>query len=475
MSEHKFPAQLQRVHMVGIGGAGMSAIARILLARGAEVCGSDSQESATVAALRALGAIVTIGHHPDNLDVLPGGPTAVITTYAAIPDTNVELVEARRRGIPIQLRPVVLAQLMSGYRTVMITGSHGKTTTTSMIITALQHSGLDPSFAVGGELGKSKTNAYHGSGDCFVAEADESDGSLVQYAPDVAVVTNIEADHLDFFSSPQAYYEMFVDFVQRVRPGGAVVVCIDDSSASDLADYAAAQGIRVVRYGSTAGAGLAGELLSWSQQASGALARIRLTPQDGEPTEIALQLAVPGRHNALNALAALLAAEESGAPRDSVLNGLADFGGVRRRCEFVGAVNGIRIFDDYAHHPTEVRAALMALSPGAGARSIVVFQPHLYSRTQAFAREFGSALDCADVVFILDIYAAREQPLAGVSSAMIAEHVSAPVYYVPDFATVVQQVAEIARRGDVVITMGAGDVTVLGEQIMLALGDKTVL
>ena len=240
--EFRSPAELQRVHMVGIGGAGMSGIARILLDRGGLVSGSDAKESRGVAALRARGALIRIGHDESSLDLLPGGPTAVVTTHAAIPKTNPELVEARRRGIPVILRPVVLAKLMAGYTTLMVTGTHGKTTTTSMLIVALQHSGFDPSFAVGGDLGEAGTNAHHGSGDCFVAEADESDGSLLEYTPNVAVVTNIEADHLDFFGSAEAYGAVFDDFVERLAPGGALVVCIDDPGAAALAERTARAG-----------------------------------------------------------------------------------------------------------------------------------------------------------------------------------------------------------------------------------------
>ncbi len=468
--------------MVGIGGAGMSGIARILLDRGGLVSGSDAKESRGVAALRARGAQISIGHDAANLDLLPGGPTAVVTTHAAIPKTNPELVEARRRAIPVILRPVVLAKLMAGHRTLMVTGTHGKTTTTSMLIVALQHSGLDPSFAVGGDLGEAGTNAHHGSGDCFVAEADESDGSLLEYTPDVAVVTNIDADHLDFFGSREAYAAVFDDFVERLTPGGALVVCVDDESGAALAERSAALGVRVLRYGSgpAADTELAGALVGWEQHGTGAVAHVQLT---GEPHPRVMRLAVPGRHMALNALGALLAATEAGAPVDDVLDGLAGFEGVRRRFELVGTANGVRVFDDYAHHPTEVKAALTALRtvaaqdgagrPSAsGGRSIVVFQPHLYSRTKTFAREFGAALDNADEVFVLDVYAAREQPLPGVSGASVAEHVSAPVHYVADFSAVADQVAAAARRGDVVVTMGAGDVTMLGAEIIAALHAK---
>lgn len=471
------PPELARVHMVGIGGAGMSGIARILLDRGALVSGSDAKESRGVAALRARGALISIGHDPANLDLLPGGPTAVITTHAAIPKTNPELVEARRRAVPVILRPAVLAKLMAGMRTLLVTGTHGKTTTTSMLIVALQHSGLDPSFAVGGDLGEAGTNAHHGSGDVFVAEADESDGSLLEYTPNVAVVTNIEADHLDFFGTSEAYTAVFDQFVERLAPGGVLVVCADDPGAAALADRSAALGVRVLRYGSAPATGLAGELVSWEQQGTGAIAHIRLA---GETHQRAMRLAVPGRHMALNALAALLAAVEAGAPVDAVLDALAGFEGVRRRFELVGTANGVRVFDDYAHHPTEVRAALTALRDvarqnpagrpvGESGRSIVVFQPHLYSRTKAFARDFADALGTADQVFVLDVYAAREQPLTGISGATIVEHVTAPVRYLPDFSSVAQQVAASSRPGDVVVTMGAGDVTMLGPEIIAAL------
>lgn len=472
MNAEQLPPELQRVHMVGIGGAGMSGIARILLDRGGLVSGSDAKESRGLHALRARGALIRIGHDASSLDLLPGGATAVITTHAAIPKTNPELVEARRRGIPVLLRPAVLAKLMDRRTTLMVTGTHGKTTTTSMLIVALQHCGRDPSFAVGGELGEAGTNAHHGSGDCFVAEADESDGSLLEYTPNVAVVTNIESDHLDFYGSADAYVGVFDSFVERLAPGGALVVCTDDPGAAALAQRTAELGIRVLRYGSSPdrpGQTLAGTLLSWEQQGTEAVAHIQLA---GEPVRV-MRLSVPGRHMALNALGALLAAIEIGASADEVLDGLAGFEGVRRRFELVGTAASVRVFDDYAHHPTEISATLAAvrtvLEQSDGGRLLVVFQPHLYSRTKAFAAEFGRALDAADEVFVLDVYGAREQPLAGVSGASVAEHVSVPVRYLPDFSAVAEQVAAAAGPGDVIVTMGAGDVTMLGPEIVTAL------
>ncbi len=373
------------------------------------------------------------------------------------------------------LRPAVLAKLMAGRTTLMVTGTHGKTTTTSMLIVALQHCGRDPSFAVGGDLGEAGTNAHHGSGDCFVAEADESDGSLLEYTPDVAVVTNIETDHLDFYGSADAYVAVFDSFVERLAPGGALAVCTDDPGAAALAERTAELGIRVLRYGS-AGEQLAATLLSWDQQGTEAVAHIQLA---GEPHPRVMRLSVPGRHMALNALGALLAAIEIGASPDAVLDGLAGFEGVRRRFELVGTSGAgpetVRVFDDYAHHPTEISATLAAVRAvlrqggGPGGRCIVVFQPHLYSRTKTFAAEFGRALDAADQVFVLDVYGAREQPLTGVSGATVAEHVSVPVRYLPDLSTVAEEVTAAAGPGDVVVTMGAGDVTLLGPEIVTAL------
>ncbi|WP_067892186.1 UDP-N-acetylmuramate--L-alanine ligase [Nocardia vaccinii] len=503
----ELPPLLQRVHMVGIGGAGMSGIARILLARGGSVSGSDAKESRGVLALRARGAQVRIGHDAGALDLLPGGPSAVVTTYAAIPKTNPELVEAARRGVPVLLRPAVLAELMRGHRTLLVSGTHGKTSTTSMLVVSLQHCGFDPSFAVGGELNEAGTNAHHGTGGYFVAEADESDGSLLQYDPDVAVVTNIESDHLDFFGTDEAYVQVFDDFVDRLTPGGLLVVCLDDPGSRALAErvavrmggtrgasvvtQAAASGpdesaadrldgldIRVSGYGSgdlaDAPVPVGVRLLSWEPRDVGGVVTFQLADESAPRT---LRLSVPGRHMALNALAALLAARDAGADLGEVLQGLEGFGGVHRRFQFVGRENGVRVFDDYAHHPTEVRAVLGAAAElvrqeaADGARSrqgrvIVVFQPHLYSRTATFATEFGAALDVADEVVVLDVYGAREEPLPGVNGALVAKSVTKPVHYQPDMSRVGRQAAGLARPGDVVITMGAGDVTMLGGQIL---------
>ncbi|GAC70033.1 UDP-N-acetylmuramate--L-alanine ligase [Gordonia soli NBRC 108243] len=483
------PVELQRVHMVGIGGAGMSGLARILLSRGGQVSGSDAKDSRGVLALRTRGAQVRIGHDPAALDLLPGGPSVVVTTHAAIPKTNPELVAARERGIPIILRPRVLAQLMDGHRTLLVAGTHGKTSTTSLAVVALQFCGLDPSFAVGGELNESGTNAHHGSGDIFVAEADESDGSLLEYRPDVAVVTNIEVDHLDHFGTHAAYVEVFDAFADRIVDGGTLVVCLDDEGAADfagrVADRLIERGVGVLGYGEgihaarVPQAAHVARLHGWRASGVGGSADVVFTaPLTAETAERTVALTVPGRHMALNALAAIVGGVAAGGPLDEVIGGIGAFTGVHRRFEFRGRAADVDVYDDYAHHPTEVTAVLTAArelvtAPGAGrsGRIVAVFQPHLYSRTNDFAAEFATALDLADEVVVADVYGAREEPIPGVSGASIADRVSVPVHFAPDLSALAGQVAAIARAGDVVLTLGAGDITMQGPEILAALGD----
>lgn len=485
------PAELHRVHMVGIGGAGMSGLARILLARGAAVSGSDARDNRSLVALRTLGAKVRIGHHAESLELLDGGPSVVVTTHAAIPDDNPELVAARERGIPIVYRPQVLALLMRGSRTLLISGTHGKTSTTSMAVVALQHCGLDPSFAVGGELNESGTNARHGSGEVFVAEADESDGSLLEYSPDVVVVTNIEADHLDFFGTVEAYTEVFDRFTALIRPGGALVLCLDDPGAVALGRRCGAalreRGVRVLGYGTSAGAAgvpeipLAAGLDGLTAHGIGSELRITLHPPlTGEESPRTMNVALPGRHMALNALGALAgcALAWPGGADDAQLAGLIDgisgFSGVHRRFELRGRAGGAAVYDDYAHHPTELRAVLTAardVVASSGGRVLAVFQPHLYSRTEEFAPQFAAALDLADQVVVADVYGAREAPQPGVTGRLISDAVTVPVVFVPDFADLAPAVVGLARRGDLILTIGAGDITMLAPRILAALAE----
>ncbi|WP_277676413.1 UDP-N-acetylmuramate--L-alanine ligase [Saccharopolyspora rectivirgula] len=461
---------LDRVHLVGIGGAGMSGIARILLARGKQVSGSDARDSRTVMALRAQGARIGVGHRAENLDQFAQPLSALVVSTAIKPD-NPELVAAEQRGIPVLRRAEALAALMAGHRVACVAGTHGKTSTTSMLTVALQHCRLDPSFAIGGDLNDSGANAHHGSGEVFVAEADESDGSFLCFEPSVAVVTNVEPDHLDHHGTAEAYTRVFEEFVRRIEPGGVLIACADDPGAAELADRAEKAGVRVRRYGKSVTGPGAARLVGYRLENGAGVVTVELAgAETAERERIDVRVSVPGEHMAGNAVAALVAGLELGAPLEGLLDGLAAFGGVRRRFEFKGLARGVRVYDDYAHHPTEVEAQLRAARPVAGnGRLVVVFQPHLYSRTAAFATEFATALGLADEVVVLDVYGAREDPQPGVTGQLISDAVPlAPdrVHYEPSFTEVPSLVARLVESGDLVLTMGAGDVTMLGPEII---------
>lgn len=486
---------LHHVHMVGIGGAGMSGIARILLDRGVSVSGSDMRESRIVMALRAAGAEISVGHRAENLTSGVGAdqlPDAVVTSFAAIPQDNPELVAARDAGVPLLRRSDVLALLMQDRRAVLTAGTHGKTSTTSMAVVALQHASMDPSFAVGGQLNRAGTNAHHGTGDVFVAEADESDGSFLSYSPEVAVVTNIEPDHLDYFGTEEAYREIFDKFAARVVPGGALVVCLDDAGSARLADdviaghVPVAEGVRVLGYGTTAAVEAhpdvpVGAQVRWSQTLpdGGTTAELEFGGELGGAV-VSVTVRTPGMHMLLNGVAAAVSGVLVGAGAEAVAAGVGLFDGVRRRFEYHGASGGVEVYDDYAHHPTEVRAVIAAAREKVNAREaetgepgrvVVVFQPHLYSRTIAFAQEFANALSGADVAVVLEIYGAREEPVEGVDSRMITSAIDSAtteVRFEPHFATAPQQVADLVRPGDVVLTVGAGTVTMLADEILRA-------
>jgi UDP-N-acetylmuramate--alanine ligase len=450
----------ERVHLVGIGGAGMSGIARILLARGAVVSGSDAKDSPVVLALRALGARVAVGHDAANLPE----PPATVVVSTAIRETNPELAAARAGGLAVLHRAQALAALTRGRRLACVTGTAGKTSTTSMLTVALQHCGLDPSFAIGGDLASSGTGAHEGSGDVFVVEADESDASFLVFSPDVAVVTNVEADHLDHYGSAAAYAASFEAFLDRLTPGGALVSCADDPGAEALAGIAESRGVRVRRYGRTATG--SGDAVLLDFRPDGAGARVVLCYGGAEHL---LRLAVPGEHMALNALGALLAGIALGSPVAGLVEGLAVFDGVRRRFEYKGRAAGVAVYDDYAHHPTEVAATLRAAREVQQGRLIVAFQPHLYSRTRTFAADFGRSLALADEVVVLDVYGAREDPQPGVTGKLISDAIPLPaenVHFEPSFTDAGPRVASLVRPGDLVLTMGAGDVTMLGPEIL---------
>lgn len=471
----ELPPQLIRAHLIGVGGAGMSGVARIVLARGGAVSGSDAKDSAALRALRELGAKVAVGHAAANLDQLGAEPTAIISTKAVhqADPHNPELLEGARRGIPVIHRSAALAALMAGYRVACITGTAGKTSTTSMLAVALRHCGADPCFLIGGDLTATGSGAHHGSGEVFVAEADESDGTFLAYSPDVAVVTNIEADHLDHHGTVEAYTASFDAFVARLRPGGVLIANADDPGSAALADRAAAGGVRVRRYGTLAPAAADAHLLAYHPTGGRGVAAVALTDCDGVVRRVRLEVPAPGEHMAYNAVAALLAGLALGLPLPRLLAGLAGFGGVRRRFELKGRAAGARVYDDYAHHPTKVAAALRGARQLAGqGRLVVAFQPHLYSRTRDFAAEFGNALALADVVLLLDVYGAREKPLPGVTGALVAQAVPLPaerVHYEPCWAQVPARLADLLQPGDVVVTMGAGDVTALGPALIAEL------
>ena len=449
--------ELAAVHLVGIGGAGMSGIARILLARGVRVSGSDRRDTPTLLALRALGARVELGHGPDNL-----GDADTVVVSTAIRNDNPELRAARERGLRVLPRAVALAAVMAGRRSVAVAGTHGKTSTTSMLTVAVQACGADPSFAIGGDLNESGSNAHSGTGDIFLAEADESDRSFLLLAPFAAVVTNVEADHLDNYGDLAAVEDAFDRFVRTVDPDGFVVVCADDPGSARLG--AARPAARFRTYGTAPDADLRLDDLVVASDATTYTAVL-------EGQEIGrVRIRVPGEHMARNSAAALLAGMELGLPAAQLIDGLARFGGVHRRFELKGTAGGVRVYDDYAHHPTEVAAQLRAARAVAGeGRLVVAFQPHLYSRTREFAEGFGAALGLADDVVVMEVYGAREDPVPGVTGAMVADAIPLPgghVLFEPSWSAAAPALAARARPGDLVVTMGAGDVSMVGPEVL---------
>jgi UDP-N-acetylmuramate--alanine ligase len=458
--------QLGRVHLMGVGGAGMSGLARILMARGVSVSGCDARESTVLAPLRALGAEVEIGHDPSHIDSID---TLIVSS--AIRATNPELEAARARGRRVLPRAAALASVMAGRVGLAIAGTHGKTTTTSMVTVAMHACGRDPSYAIGGDLNEPGSNAHHGSGEFFVAEADESDRSFLLLSPQGAVITNVEPDHLDNYGDAAAVHGAFAEFIKRIDADGVVLLGADDPGSSQLAPLARERGLRVRTFGISEDADVRIERL----ELAGSGSSFDLVAEGRRLGRV--QLAVPGTYNAVNAAGALGLGLALGLPFGDMARGLAGFAGVRRRFEFKGVAGGVRVYDDYAHHPTEVGTAALAAARGvAGAgRVIAVFQPHLYSRTQTFAEAFGAALGGADLVVVMDVYAAREDPVPGVTGALISQAVPLPagaVYFEPSWSAVPALVARLARSGDVVVTIGAGDVTMIGPAVLDAIATQ---
>ena len=438
----------KRLHFIGIGGAGMSGLARIALSHGITVSGSDAKDSTVLSALGALGAQVYPAHLAQQVD---GADFVIYST--AISSSNVELVRARELNLPILTRAQALATLMSDSKSIAVAGTHGKTTTSSMLTVALQACGLDPSFAIGGTLTSSGSNAHRGTGEIFVAEADESDGSFIEYRPFAAIVTNIEHDHVDYFATAADVTKAFADFAETIDRAGYLIYCADDEGSTNLAK--SLTDLNLISYGTSDVADLFIDSINLLPMGSTA----RILWKGRKIGSLSLQ--VPGMHNVLNAGAALAMALALGAPAADALNGLASFQGTGRRFELKATVHGIRVIDDYGHHPTEIDVTLTAAKRYAGdGRVIVVFQPHRYSRTQAFMNEFAKSLSIGDEVVLLEIYAASEKPIPGLTSASIAEQMPNG-HFIPNFLEATEWVIAQAKPGDVIVTLGAGDVNSL--------------
>ena len=452
----ELPAELGSTHFVGIGGSGMSGIARLFLEAGHRVTGSDLRDTDAVAELRELGAQIAIGHDASHVR---DADTLVVT--GALWQDNPEYQEALRRGIPVLHRSLALNWLIRGHRTISIAGAHGKSTSTGMLVTALRELGADPSFVNGGVIaGYGRSSAY-GADDLFVVEADESDGSFLLYNTAIALITNVDADHLDHYGTQEAFEDAFVQFAQNATE--FVVVSSDDPGTIAVADRLV--DTRLIPFGLAASA----DVRIHSVVAEGPVSFS--VAYDGK--DYAAHLANPGAHNAVNAAGVFAILVELGWDPDAVLRALETFQGTGRRFELRGTARGVRVFDDYAHHPTEVAAALATARSVVGTgRVIAVHQPHLYSRTQLLAGDFAETYErLADHTVVLDVYGAREDPIPGVTGAMVSErfHDQSRVDYLPDWQAAAEQVAAIARDGDLVMTLSCGDVYRIIPQILDAL------
>lgn len=461
--------QLGRVHFTGIGGAGLSAIARIMAQQGIAVSGSDDNATPFLPALRELGVVCHLGYAAEHV----GEADTVVVTTAARED-NPEVVEARRRGLRVLPRSAGLAAAMAGTRVHAVAGTHGKSTTTGLLISALHAAGADPTYAVGAVLAATGRNADAGSDDVFVAEADESDGAFLHYHPHGAIVTNVEPDHLDNWGTPQAYHRAFEDFVGTLDRDGFLVCCTDDAGAAELAGTARAQGLEVITVGEHEGADLRLTDVSF-EGTSSRCAVVR----DGQHLTT-LRLAVPGRHYLLDATAALAMGLRMGHDAESLAAGLAAFAGTGRRMEPKGEValagGTVRVYDSYAHHPREIAADLEAARAVAGeGRVVAAFQPHLVSRTRIFGAEMGVALGAADEVVVLDVYLAREDPDPAVTAALVSDAVPLPdglVHHAADLDEAATALVDIARPGDVLLTLGAGTVTEVAPRVVTLLAGR---
>jgi UDP-N-acetylmuramate--alanine ligase len=451
------PDQLGTVHFIGIGGSGMSGIARILIGMGHLVTGSDLRESSNVAALRELGAKIYIGHDQSHL----GDPDTVVVTSALWP-TNPEYLLAKEKGIPVIHRSQALAKLASSKRLIAVAGAHGKTTSTGMVITALMAMGQDPSFVNGGVINSVGQSSSSGTGELFVIEADESDGSFLLYDTAISLITNVDPDHLDHYGSIEAFHKVFADFANKSKE--LVVISSDDHGAKDVAKLITKP---MITFG----------------EAMDATVRVQNIKQDArvsfelvyENQVSSASLILAGRHNALNAAGAVATLVGLGFDFQASLLEVAKFEGTERRFELHGQERGVSVYDDFAHHPTEVQAALNGARAVVGSgKLITVFQPHLYSRTRLFAQEFAQVLAESDEVVLLDIYAAREDPEPGVTGELILNNFSdqSRIHYVPNWDEASAKAASLADSGDFIVTMGCGDVYRMVPQLLQALKDS---
>jgi UDP-N-acetylmuramate--alanine ligase len=452
-------AGVRRIHMVGIGGAGMRNLARLLLARGIAVSGSDMKESKGLVELAESGATVSVGHAPEHV-----GEADALVISSAIREDNPELGEARRRGTPVWMRAQALAAAAADHRTIAVAGTHGKTTTTSMVALVLERAGLDPTFVIGGDPNETGSGARSGGGDVFVAEADESDGSFLLMRPAVGIVTNVEVDHVDFYPEGRPEIEAaFTAFAERCEH---VVVCADDEGAVRAVEAA---GRSTTRYGTRPGADVV--LRIGSIGPNGGSAELVV---DGESH--ALRLRVDGAHNLLNAAAAVAAARRVGVATSVAVEALGAFAGVHRRFERRGSARGADFYDDYGHVPTELAVTLDVARRTGPDRLVAVFQPHRYSRTQALWRELGESLTEADVVVVTDVYGAAQDPIPGVTGMLVVRGLAGAspgkrVVYLPHRRDVVEFLDREVRAGDLVITMGCGDVWMLGDAALERIGE----
>ena len=461
--------RLGRVHFVGIGGAALSGIARVMARLGVPVTGSDNNETPFLAPLRELGVPVTIGYDAAHVG---DADTLVVTTAAR--EDNPEVVEGRRRGLRILPRSAGLAAVMDGRDVLAVAGTHGKTTTTALLTVALIEAGADPTYAVGGVLRATGRNADAGASDWFVAEADESDGAFLVYSPHAAIVTNVEADHLDQWGTEEAYRAGFLAFLDRLDAGGLLVLCADDDGAAALAAPARALGLDVVLVGTDEPVDHPLDYRAGDLAFEGATSRFTVEHDGAALTTITLQ--IPGRHYVVDALAAFALGHRLGFDTDGLVRGLEAFTGSGRRMEPRGEAGGVRVVDSYAHMPQEIAADLAAARGVAGdGRVVVAFQPHLVSRTRSYGAAMGAALGAADEVVVTDVYLAREDPDPDVTGALVADAVPLPddsVAFVPVLADVPAAVVARARAGDLVLTLGAGDITDLVPEVLALLGAR---